>query len=124
MFSQNISLGKSGEEEAGLFLEKNKYKIIDRNFRTRLGEIDIIALHKGTLCFIEVKLRQSVSQGLPKEAVSLRKQYQITKTALMYMQKHNIQENKIRFDVVTIDRTLPVEKQIEIIPNAFDAASI
>jgi putative endonuclease len=123
MFSQNRILGQNGEDRAAYFLEQRKYKIIKRNYRTQLGEIDIIAWDKDTLCFIEVKTRRSLAQGLPKEAVSLRKQHQITKAALCFIKDQRIFDKKMRFDVVTIDNTLPDMKQIEIIPNAFEVPS-
>ncbi|MEE8424042.1 MAG: YraN family protein, partial [Thermodesulfobacteriota bacterium] len=71
------STGAMGEELASKFLKKQGYKIVEKNFRTSLGEIDIIALDKGTITFVEVKTRKSTAFGYPQEAVGLKKQKKI-----------------------------------------------
>ena len=115
-------IGPTGENEAVIFLEKRGYKILERNYRKRMGEIDIIARHKDALCFIEVKTRQSTSYGSPLEAVTKQKQRQIIRLSLYYLKEKNIADPKMRFDVVSIDKTLSPEHQIKLIPNAFDAS--
>jgi putative endonuclease len=80
-----INSGKSGEEQAVSYLRKEGYKIIERNYRTKLGEIDIIAEHKGCVCFVEVRSRNNAAFGLPEETILRKKQLQISKEALAYI---------------------------------------
>ena len=113
--------GKQGEALAVRRLKKAGYKIIETNYRTRLGEIDIIAKDKDTIVFIEVKTRTSVHFGSPKWAVTPKKQKKISMVALYYLKATNQSAVRARFDVVTIisNRDKP---QVEIIKNAFDLA--
>ena len=113
--------GRLGEDLAVRHLRRKGYKIIERNFRTRLGEIDIIARHKDQLVFIEVKARKSANYGDPKFAVTARKQRKISMVALAYMKKHDVMGQPARFDVVAVQN--PEEKPtIEVIANAFELA--
>jgi len=82
---ERISKGRIGEDLAASFLIKEGYKVLERNFRCAIGEIDIVALDKGTLTFVEVKTRSSGKFGLPEEAVTRRKQHQISKAAQFYI---------------------------------------
>lgn len=118
MPKQNLELGKLGQEKAEKYLKENGYKILERNYKTKLGEIDLIAKDKDTLCFIEVKTRGSLNFGSPAEAVGRFKQHQISKTALMFLKSKNLMDKNARFDVVSI---LWQENQpkIELIKNAF-----
>ncbi len=93
--------GEKGEGLAEKFLKKMGYKIIERNFRTRLGEIDIIADDGGTLVFIEVKSRESIAYGRPFEAVDYFKKRKIVNAALLYLKKLK-EIPPCRFDVVSI----------------------
>lgn len=102
MSNAHIIFGKAGEKSAVALLEARGYKIIAENYRTPLGEIDVIAQDKDTVCFIEVKSRHSREKGLPQEAVSMRKQRQISKSALIYLKKHKLMNRKARFDVVSV----------------------
>lgn len=122
MTKQNIDLGKSGEEAAADFLKKNGYKILFRNYRTKLGEIDIIAVDKDTFCFIEVKTRHSLKFGAPSEAISGFKQRQISKAALLFLKKKNFLDKKARFDVVTVECS-GRQPKVDLIKNAFDLDS-
>lgn len=97
------SLGKAGEQAAASFLQGRGYRIICCNYKTKLGEVDIIARDKDTFCFIEVKTRLSGRFGLPAEAVSKAKQRKIAKAALVYLKEHNLFNHKARFDVVSVD---------------------
>jgi len=119
MPENNLSLGKKGEDIALDFLKKNGYGIIKRNYRTKLGEIDIIAREKDTLCFIEVKTRSSLRFGSPKEAVFPSKQRQISKVALTFLKEHKFMNEKSRFDVVCISGASGTQK-IELLKNAFE----
>lgn len=95
-------LGKAGEEIALKFLKRKKYRIAARGFRLFRGEIDVIALDKKTLVFIEVKTRTSTKFGLPEEAVSPSKQKQIRKIAQGYLAFHDLQDTECRFDVLSV----------------------
>ena len=113
--------GESGESIAVKFLKKNGYKIIERNYRCNLGEIDIIARDGRVLAFIEVKARRTDEFGGPKWAVTSRKQRKISMVALKYLKETEQMEKKARFDVVAI-RVLPGDPDVEIIKNAFELA--
>ncbi|MGD0336958.1 MAG: YraN family protein [Candidatus Omnitrophota bacterium] len=122
MVRNNVSVGKDGEDIAVDFLKKNGYRILKRNYRTKLGEIDIIAREKDTLCFVEVKARSSLDFGAPQEAISISKQRQLSKAALAFLKEHNSLNNKSRFDVICITGA-PEPKSVDLIKNAFDLDS-
>ena len=85
------------------WLERNGYQIVERNFRCRSGEIDIVAREGGYLVFLEVKYRSSQAQGLPEESVNLRKQRIISRVALYYLRRYGYGEaTPVRFDVVAV----------------------
>lgn len=94
-------LGHKGEEIAVDYLKKKGYTVLHRNYRTPLGEADIIAKDKNIIVFIEVKARSSDAFGQPYEAVNHRKQEKLKKIALYYLKHHQI-ESPVRFDVVSI----------------------
>jgi putative endonuclease len=119
MSKENLYLGKQGEDLAVIFLKKKGYKILFRNYKTRLGEIDIIALDKGTHCFIEVKTRSSLRFQGPLEAVSYFKQRQISKAALLFLKNNNLLNEKARFDVVSVLHSDNGPK-LDLIKNAFE----
>ena len=98
---KTIETGKIGEDEAVKFLKKNKYKIIERNFRTKFGEIDIIAKKGKEISFIEVKTRKTITFGYPEESVDERKLNKIKKVALYYIQKNKIKSH-FKFEVLSI----------------------
>jgi putative endonuclease len=115
----NLLFGRAGEDTAAVFLASRGYKILQRNYKARLGEIDIIARDKETICFVEVKSRTTVRFGLPQEAVSRSKQRQIAKAALMYLKENNLLDSFARFDVVSVLSSGDGVK-IELIKDAFD----
>jgi putative endonuclease len=80
----NKLLGHAGEELASRFLIEKGYAIIERNWRTKLGEIDIIAFKEGTLYLVEVKTRSSISYGYPSEAINSQKLRRMQITAALY----------------------------------------
>ena len=121
MLSKNQQFGQKSEALAVKHLKKNKYKILTQNYRTKLGEIDIIAKDKDTLAFVEVKARKSKEYGHPKEAVTPRKQKKISMVALHYLKATNQSHAKARFDVVAISFA-DSKPEIEIIKNAFDVS--
>lgn len=113
-------LGREGENIAEKSLVQSGYRIVERNYRCKLGEIDIIARDGEFLVFVEVKTRTGSSFGSPVDAVNFRKQQQICKTALYYLSAHKLFESPARFDVVAICIEKNGHHQIEHIPNAFD----
>ncbi len=114
-----LNLGKSGEDAAVDFVRSRGYRIVDRNYRTRLGEIDIVGWDKDTLCFIEVKTRAGDSGFLPWEAVDRRKRRQLSKAALVFLKEKKLFNKKARFDVVGVAGVDGVF-EIDIIKNAFE----
>jgi putative endonuclease len=115
----NRLLGDRGERAAARFLRRRGLRVLLRGYRTRLGEIDLIARDGETLVFVEVKARR---QGVPAEAVTPEKQRRITLASLHFLRKYNLLDIRSRFDVVAI--VWPDERgqpQIEHFPNAFEA---
>jgi putative endonuclease len=119
VYKKHLSTGKSGEELAAALLRENGYKILARNYKTKLGEIDIVAKEKDTFCFVEVKTRHSDRFGLPQEAVLNTKQRQISKTALSFLKENRLLDKKARFDVVSILYSED-SPRVELIKNAFE----
>jgi putative endonuclease len=115
------NLGQRGEEAAVHYLQKCGFKILERNFRCRAGEVDIIAEEKGDLVFVEVKARSSRLFGDPAEAVTSRKQGQISKAALCYLGDRH-RGRAARFDVVTVRFSGDRVAEVEIIRDAFELA--
>ncbi len=115
-------LGRSGEEIAVAFLSRARYKILERNYRTKCGEVDIIARDGKTLVFIEVKTRTNVSYGCPQLAVTQFKQKQISKAALVYVAANKLSDSPARFDVIAISLADDEKAEIDHIKNAFDLA--
>jgi putative endonuclease len=116
----NIERGMKGEEIAVRVLKKSRYKILERNFRTPVGEIDIIAREKKCLVFVEVRTRSSVEFGLPQETVVARKRDKLCKAARWYLQKEGGESGDCRFDIVAvlIDEDAS-NHTVEIIKDAF-----
>lgn len=101
---KNHVLGKAGEDIALKYLESNNYKILEKNFKCKKGEIDIIAEDMKTkeYCFIEVKTRSNRKFGTPSSAVNRTKQKRITMTAKLYIIKNKLQNKYIRFDIIEV----------------------
>jgi putative endonuclease len=123
MSLMRIRTGKRGEELAAAYLTKAGYRIVERNYRCRFGEIDIVAEEGETLVFIEVKSRRSVAYGEPQLAVSHQKQKKISRIAMHYLQERQFHHRFARFDVVAV-KLLPSGNRIEIIPNAFEMTPV
>ena len=97
------SIGTKKEDAAARYIQENGGRVTDRNFRSRMGEIDIVARDEGAVCFIEVKYRKTGAKGHPAEAVDSRKQYTICRTADYYrMVRHLPEDIPYRFDVISI----------------------
>ena len=114
-------IGRKGEKIAAKFLKKNGYKILDKNFHSAHGEIDIIACDKESLVFVEVKARKDCKEnfenyGRPSEAVTKTKQKHIIFTSRIYLEKHPT-EKEIRFDVIEVYLGKPTK--VYHIENAF-----
>jgi len=101
--AQSQEKGVLYEEVAARTLEKKGYTILERRYRSRFGEIDLIVRDTdGTLCFEEVKYRSHSDYGTGLEAVDRKKQQKIKKTAMFYLAEHHAFEEKIRFDVISL----------------------
>jgi len=99
----NQEIGELGEKLAKKFLEERDYEIICRNFKSREGEIDIIAKdEENTIVFVEVKTRTTTQYGEPSEAVNQTKKDHILKTAKYYLYSNKITESNIRFDIIEV----------------------
>lgn len=117
----NRLLGAYGEQAAISYLERQGYKILQKNYRCKLGEIDIIAADGDTMAFIEVKTRRSEKFGQPCDSVNYRKQNQIVKTAMCYISQRNLTDWMSRFDVVEVLMGADEDiKSIRLIQNAFE----
>lgn len=97
-----MELWKIGENKAVEYLDRKGYRILRRNYRCRLGEIDIIAVDGDTLCFIEVKTRSSLRRGFPCEAVNGKKLMHIGRTAEVYMSRYRHDLDEVRIEVVEV----------------------
>ena len=95
--------GQKAEERAARFLAKKGYRILDRNVRFKEGELDIVAICEGQLCFVEVRSRSTFQHGTPEETVSNKKQARLLAAARRYLQKHpDYADLPARFDVVSV----------------------
>jgi putative endonuclease len=117
------SLGKRGEDLACAELEKRGYVIVDRRFRTRCGELDIVARDGGVLVFVEVRARSGCNFGTPFESVTWKKRHRLGQMAIAYLCVKRLAGVACRFDVVSI-----VEQHgsqtIELVRGAFDMESL
>jgi putative endonuclease len=120
--ANNQTLGTQGEAIAELYLKKQKFTIIEKNFRCKCGELDIVAREGKTIVFVEVKTRKNLSYGPPQLSVTQFKQRQISKAALLYMEQKRIKGINARFDVIAIMLKNNESPQIDHIVNAFDLA--
>ena len=123
----NNSSGKIGEEYVKSLLQEKGYFVLDTNYHSRFGEIDIIVKDSKYIIFVEVKTRDVNRMGEPLEAVTKAKQKKIVQTALLYLQEHVQWQNlQPRFDVAGL-LTTGKEKQIkevQYITNAFDGGGL
>ncbi len=119
MDGQKQNLGREGEGIAERYLKKQGFKLLERNYRCPVGELDLVALDRKVLVFVEVKTRTSDSAGSPLESVDRRKQRQIIKTALYFLSQKRLHDQDARFDVIGISlgQGAPV---VEHIRNAFE----
>ena len=113
------AVGRTGEAIALKFLRRKKYTILETGFRWFRGEIDIIALDRKTLVFVEVKMRMGGAFGRPEESVTPAKQHQIRKVAEGYLLRHGLGDVDCRFDVISIRTQEGAGHVIEHFENAF-----
>ena len=121
MDRSRLNVAKIGESLAAKHLKARGYRILAQNYRSRRGEIDLIARDGEFVVFVEVKTRRSLKFGLPQAAVTLQKQRQISKVALAYLQSRNLLDAPCRFDVIAIHLSPQLELlRLEQIESAFD----
>jgi putative endonuclease len=116
------AVGKTGEEIAIQYLLQQGYQVLERNYRCRFGEIDLIAQDGSTLAFIEVKTRRSQKFGPAAAAVTLEKQRHLVKASQVYLTRKRKAHELCRFDVVTIELDALIS-HIELIKDAFQVTS-
>jgi putative endonuclease len=117
----NRAIGIAGERIALEFLKRNGYEILETNYRTPFGEIDIIAMHGDSTVFIEVKTRATCSLGPPYLAVTRKKQRHMIRSALSYLKIQGLMDSNCRFDVVSIRLDYNYDVlDIELIENAVE----
>ena len=104
----NQSLGRWGESLAASFLEAQGYIVLDRNARTPYGELDLVTRLDQVTVFIEVKTRTSAKYGLPEESITQKKRNHLMASALAYLQDHPDLDGDWRVDVISIERTNPL----------------
>ncbi len=116
----NIKIGSIGEQLAVDYLKNKGYYILDRNYRTKLGELDIVAKKNNLIVFIEVKTRTSDKFGVPSEAVNYKKQKTIQKLSQQYILNKNLYDDcwLYRFDVIEV-RIKDKKYKVEHIENGF-----
>ena len=114
----SIEKGAEAEREAEAFLKAKGFKILERNFRLRMGEIDLIARDADVVVFVEVRARSSNAFGTPQETVTMAKRRRIIRTAQAYVQRHAL-DAPMRFDVVARSH----EGMLHI-PDAFDTTGV
>lgn len=112
--------GRLGELEAAKFLERNGYRVLERNYRCKYGEIDLVARDGQTIVFVEVKTRGSGLFGGPTESVDARKQRKILLTSQFYIESNRLVDADLRFDVVGVE-IREGALSFELVKNAFEA---
>ncbi len=117
---RHLSQGYEGEQLAVRHLKRLGYRIICRNYRCPLGEIDIVARHRGVLVFVEVKSRRSETFGSAKMSITPAKKHKLSQVAWHYLQQHDLTETSARFDVVTVS-AIQGSPHCEVIENAFES---
>lgn len=114
------ALGRRGEDLAAAQLVRDGYRVLDRNYRCRLGEIDLVARDGESVVFVEVKTRSSRAFGTSAEAVSPSKQARLLRLADCYLRERGMDSPPCRFDVVAVDAAQE-PPLVEVIRDAFSA---
>lgn len=114
-----LLLGKEGERVAERYLQKKGYRVVERNYRCPLGELDLVVLDRRVIVFVEVKTRTGHGFGTPVEAVEFRKQRKMIQVAQFFLAEKKLQQRDARFDVVGVSWP-GGEPVVEHIENAFE----
>jgi len=120
----HIRLGKAGEFAACAYLEMQEMVILERNWRCRLGEVDIIALDEDCLVFCEVKTRKKLDTGAPEEQVTTDRQKRYARCAQIYSERCEAPFTRIRFDVIAIHAYDDQSGELRHFVNAFEASDL
>ena len=115
------ALGVAGEARAAAPLERRGYRILDRNVRSGGVEIDLVAQHRDTLVFVEVKTRRSRSLGAPMLAVDTRKRARLVRGAAAWLADHRAGARRVRFDVIGVERRGASDWRLTHLEDAFQA---
>ncbi|PCI38715.1 MAG: YraN family protein [Thiotrichales bacterium] len=115
----SIKIGTSYEKLAAQFLITKGLKLLKTNYKTKIGEIDLIMQDGQTIVFVEVKYRKSSNYGSPAESVTYKKQHLLRQTALYYLQTNQLSDASCQFDVIGITDGATSGKNIQWIRNAF-----
>lgn len=113
------ALGLEGETRACRALEARGYRILQRRYRTRFGELDIVARHRDAVVFVEVKARRGRTFGDPAASVTMEKQRRLVAMATDYLARHGLTRSPVRFDVVAVEFASGDAPSLTIYPDAF-----
>lgn len=119
MSPRHLTLGAKGEEAAVGYLKKRGYKIVDRNWRGRRGELDIVCRRKGELVFVEVKTRTLGPMNAPHQGLTAAKMERMARTVGEYLSRHEAWDEPCRLDLVAVVILENAAPQVEHIENAF-----
>jgi putative endonuclease len=112
-------LGIAGEDAVAAWYEAAGYRVVDRNWRCRDGELDLVVMRGDTLAFCEVKTRASTRFGTPVEAVTATKQRRLRMLAARWLADHNTRRRVLRFDVASVTRGSDSQLAVEVLEGAF-----
>ena len=112
-------LGNAGEDAVAAWYEAAGYRVLDRNWRCREGELDLVVTDGDTLAFCEVKTRASTRFGAPVEAVTATKQRRLRTLAMRWLAEHDVRRRTLRFDVASVTRASDGELAVEVLEGAF-----
>lgn len=113
--------GRAAEAAVAAWLERRGYVVLERNFATRRGEVDLVCRDGATLCFVEVRSRSRLDFGSPAASVNVRKARRVVVAATAWAMRHGGLQQDMRFDVVALDLSRPGEPRFELFRCAFDA---
>ncbi len=116
-----ISLGERGEMVAWNFLRQQGYRLLAKNYRCKIGEIDVVAERNGRIAFVEVKTRAGLGFGHPEESVNAFKQRKMVRLAQWYLKAEKLTDRPVSFDVVSILWPDNTDPKIRLLQDAFTA---